>query len=152
MGWAPWHLADLASLADQALPAKTQGGKYQPRQVFSASEGSETSYRKYDHLQSVPPFIKRDGTGRREKSWYGWVRTSIEVGVVSQLGDWKLAGWARGLYRPHQRGHMWYLPIPRASRSCHYLFRPPVEGTTKLGLVPAAVVVASKIIPLTGPG
>lgn len=55
-----------------------------------------------------------------------------------------------GRYRPRQRGHMWYLP--RASRSCHYLFRPPVEGTPKLGLVPAAVVAASKIVPLTGPG
>lgn len=43
----------------------------------------------------VPP-LKRDGTGATRKGWYGWVRTSREVGLASQLGDWKLAGWPRG--------------------------------------------------------
>lgn len=42
--------------------------------------------------------------------------------------------------------------MDKSKRNTLYLFRPPVEGTTKLGLVPAAVVVASKIVPLTGPG
>lgn len=43
--------------------ARTQGRKdaipawasIRSVKVFSASEGSETSYRKYDHLQSFPP-------------------------------------------------------------------------------------------------
>lgn len=38
---------------------------------------------------------KRDGTGAG-KGWYGWVRTSRRVGVVSQLGHGKAPGWARG--------------------------------------------------------
>ena len=78
------------------------------------------------------------------KGWYGWVRTSRQVGLSSQLGDWTLPGWPRG-GTGHANVGTCGTSLPRANRSCHYLFRPPVEGSPKMGLVPAAVVVASKI-------
>ena len=82
--------------------------------------------------------------GAWAKGWYGWVRTSTRVRAGEPTGQLEAARMYTGRYRPRQCGHKWYLP--KASHSCHYLFRPPVDGTPKQGLVSAAVVVVSKIV------
>lgn len=80
----------------------------------------------------------------RQKDGTGGCARADRLGRASQLGRLEAGRMYTGRYRLGQCGHMWYLP--RASHSCHYLFRPPVESTPKLGLVSAAVVVASKIV------
>lgn len=79
-----------------------------------------------------------------EKAGTGGCAQAEHVGLAGQLGNWKLAGCARGGTGHSQSGHM--CTSPGLAIPCHYLFRPPVEGSPKLGLVSAAVVVASKIV------
>lgn len=60
---------------------------------------------------AVRLLLKRDGTGA-SKGWYGWVRTSRTGRPGEPTGTLEAAQVATGRYRPRQRGHLRYLPIP----------------------------------------